>query len=110
MFHLEGKQLYHFLISLLYEERISSPILKEFLALLHSERPKLWSFGHSECTRVKFFILKNKQSHEDVSYVRMEVRCVPSLIRKEDFLLDRAPDKREYLIRIFLISHGNYML
>ena len=33
-----------------------------FLALLHSEHPKLhrvlviWSYGHSECNRVKFFV------------------------------------------------------
>ena len=32
---------------------------QSLLTLLHSERPKLWSFGRSDCNRVKYFGLSN---------------------------------------------------
>ena len=51
--HFQGKQLCYFILCL-HSQTVSSYRSKFFpLTLLHSEQPKLHSFGHSECNRVK---------------------------------------------------------
>ena len=50
------------------------------LTLLHSEWPKLWSFGHSECNRVEFTMLErvSKMEISELLFPVITIRYSPT--------------------------------
>ena len=62
--------------------------LKGILTLLHSERPKLMEFGHSECNRVK-----TGKGQTDV----VSTQCFKAFSRKDhlkNYILNKHTDKK----------------